>query len=196
MVSFRVARNPSRTNAQRGDHFLQVAVSKARNPAVLVSAFLPIRASDTALGLIVSNRPDLDNFWFANHPENNQVVSLTEFPSARQHAIVLSAIPSQVLPTGLHISGVPIASVPVFVAYQVSEMSRSSNLMLRVSRIPPHFVSLLPVPWRRVSQSRIPKDLAHGRIFRHNSISLMWFSDFVVRRTTDKGAKENRNGSR
>ena len=87
---------------------------------------------------IVSNRTDLDNFWFPNHPGNNQVVSGTEFPSARQHAIVLSAIPSQVLPTGLHISGVPIASVPVFVAYQVSEMSRSCNLMLRVSRIPPH----------------------------------------------------------
>ena len=90
--------------------------------------------------LIVSNRPDLHNFWFANHPGNYQVASGTELPSARQHAIVLSAIPSQVLPTGLHISGVPVASVPVSIAYQVSEMSRSSNLMLCVSRIPLIFV--------------------------------------------------------
>jgi hypothetical protein len=52
-----------------------------------------------------------------------------------QHAIVLSAIPSQVLRMGLHISGVPVVSVPVFVAYQVSELSRSSNLISRVSRM-------------------------------------------------------------
>jgi hypothetical protein len=69
------------------------------------------------------------------HPGNDHVVSGTEFPSARQHVIVLSAIPSQVLHTGLHISGVPVASVPVFVAYQVSEVSRSSNLISRVSRM-------------------------------------------------------------
>src|SRR5258708_40060456 len=37
------------------------------------------------------------------------------------------------------------------------------------------------------SAGRYPKNSAQGHIFRHNSISLMWFSDSVVRRTTDKG---------
>ena len=121
------------SHGQAGSYRLSFGLVPVNAPAVTNQSL-----EGSRLGLIVSNRPDLDNFWFANHPENNQVVSGTEFPSARQHAIVLSAIPSQVLPTGLHISGVPIVSVPVFVAYQVSEMSRSSNLMLRVSRIPPH----------------------------------------------------------
>jgi hypothetical protein len=78
---------------------------------------------------------EANSFRLGDHPGNDHVVSGTEFPGARQHVIVLSAIPSQVLRTGLHTSGVPVASVPVFVAYQVSEVSRSSNLISRVSRI-------------------------------------------------------------
>ena len=126
--SARVRRKPERLPSSRCIESAQPRRARVRT--------LPTRASDTALRLHrTSPAFEADSFRLGDHPGNDHVASGTEFPGARQPAIVLSAIPSQVLRTGLHISGVPVASVPMFVAHQVSEVSRSSNLISRVSRM-------------------------------------------------------------